>query len=311
MASKKDPTGTVTIRKEWITQFNKRYGKLKKDITRLLTKPTGPSLGFTFNQDFEFTSDAKSVISFMTWLEDKINTIIYDQANSAADMWQNIYIDRSYIRGLRDSRATLNKLQVGQLPLFLEDIQPVNLVGTATPSIAITFGTTARLIDQPIHLDAIQILYTRDFAALKGINETMSGQIARVLTEGVEQGQGGAVLAKRINDRVNKIGLTRSRLLARTESVRAYNIGVIKQGEDFSDQFDIEVKYLWTTSQDERVRNTHAVRNGIVYSKDRAFALIGEPNCRCRISEFIPEADTKKEKKLRATRRKQGLELIK
>lgn len=288
--SRRDPTHTVTLRKSWIREVDKRFNKLRATINNALLRDQLPSSISTNASAFEFKDDPQQVVNFLQWLQVQVGQIIFDNRESAGnspdDFWQNQHIDRAYLRGIEFAKSKLRKQQPA-LGSLLQAATVPDLIGTATPSLL--FETADVFAGQPIHLDAIQVLFTRDYAELKGITEAMSQQIARTLTDGVEQGLGIKEVAKNMTDRVNKIGKTRARLLARTETVHAYNVGAINEGDDLSQDIDVEVKYRWSTSQDDRVRNTHAARHNKLYTKRKALALIGEPNCRCSIQPEVVE----------------------
>lgn len=303
MASKKDdPTRTLGIRTRWESENARRFRALKGDINRFVLK----SERTVTNKKFDFESDPQSVAEFMVWLQGRIDARLFDNKDSAQEMWQNKYINRSYQRGVRVAQMELRK-QAVPLGMILEDIQPAPIAfGTATPALGIgpVVGLTA-----PIHLDAIQLLYQRNFAKLKGITAEMSGEISRVLVESIEQGLGAAETAKNINERVDKVGLSRAKTVARTETVRAYNVGTIMEGDDFERRTGIEVKYEWLTREDSKVRDTHQVRNHVIFEKEQALQLIGEPNCRCALAPFLPETDSAKQKKERSKKRARGIKI--
>lgn len=287
----KDPTKTVGVRKRWMTQFNKRFTQLKGRINRLLIKgvegnipvPQINEQQLVINQ-FEFESNPQSVARFMAWLQLQVNDLLFTNDATPADIWQNKFIDQSYLRGIKLTQAELRKS--GITAVELQQLQAATIVGVQ----AVPLGIATSVIGldlKTIHLDAIRLLYTREFAALRGITDTMSGQIARVMVEGVEQGFGVRQIAKNINDRVDKIGLTRSKLLARTETARAYNIGTVNEFKDVASQLGVETQFEWITAGDGRVRPTHVDRNGKIFSESQALALIGEPNCRCALKAHI------------------------
>ncbi|MCK5641213.1 MAG: hypothetical protein KAJ19_10460 [Gammaproteobacteria bacterium] len=307
MANKQDdPTRTLGIRTKWQAENTRRFRALKGDINRFILKDESIVINESIvtNKTFDFASDPQSVAEFMVWLQGRIDARIFDNKDTAQDVWQNKYINRSYQRGVRVAKMELRK-QAVPLGMILEDIQPAPIAfGTATPALGIgpVIGLTA-----PIHLDAIQRLYQRDFAKLKGITAEMSGEISRVLVESIEQGLGAREIAKNINDRVDKIGLSRSKLLARTETPRAYNIATVMEGEDVKRRTGIGIKYEWLTVGDEKVRHAHALRNRVIYTKRRALELIGEPNCRCALAPFLPETDSAMDKKRRSKQRAKGI----
>jgi SPP1 gp7 family putative phage head morphogenesis protein len=201
--------------------------------------------------------------------------------------------------------------QAGPVPIgqILDELSiPSFLTGTATPGIS--FGTAGLVsFSQPIHLDAIQTLYIREYAALRNVTDTMRGQIARVLTEGVQEGLNTRDIAANMVDRVDKIGITRARLIAQTETIRAYNIGSINEGERVGIEAGVEVKYLWQSSEDGRVRPKHALWNQQLMQKKTALARIGEPNCRCGIEPTVVEDLDSEEREDMRERKKRGLAL--
>lgn len=293
-----DPTKTITIRTQWISEFNRRYRQLKGDINGFILN----SQTIALNQPFDFKSDVSSIIDFLAFLQTQIDDRIFDNALNPANIWQNQYVDRSYARGVRVGAIELRKQGVEDILGATQAATIPDILGTATPSIGISIPIT-----NPIHLDAIQLIYTRDFTDLKGITAEMSKQISRVLTAGIEQGLGAAEIARNINNRVDKIGRTRSRLLARTETVRSYNVAKINDSVILSAETGIDAKLEWVTAGDERVRNSHASRNGVIFEEKRARVLIGEPNCRCSLIPHIESLDDVEE---RITRRAAGLAKI-
>lgn len=96
------------------------------------------------------------------------------------------------------------------------------------------------------------LLYTRTFNELKGITEAMDQQISRVLSEGMAQGLGPAKIARNITDRVDKIGITRARTMARTEVIRAHHVATINTYREAQVE-GVRVKAEWSTAGDMRV----------------------------------------------------------
>lgn len=294
-----NPTRTKGITKRWITQFNKRYGLLVKKINNLLLNGDDGGIPVPLvdpitlepiiNQDFVFESNPVSVMRFMAWLQLQIDAVIIGTGATPQSNWQNQYINQAYIRGVGASKAQLRAL--GITASQFEGIAAADIVGTAQASLLSGLSFDQMLELGPLHLESIRNIYTRDFTQLRGITDTMSQQIARVLTDGIEQGLSVKEIARNITNRVNKIGLTRSKLLARTETVRSYNIGLINEGDQFSELTGEETKYQWKDSDDSRVRPVHVRRDGNIYDKQTALRLIGEPNCRCALQIYIDESD--------------------
>ena len=87
-----------------------------------------------------------------------------------------------------------------------------------------------------------------------------------------------------MNARVDKIGISRSRLIARTEIINAHKLGKIMEGQALQELLGEEIVYRWKTSGDTVVRPEHVGRNLKYYSFTRVLQLIGEPNCRCAVT---------------------------
>ena len=152
-----------------------------------------------------------------------------------------------------------------------------------------------------IHLDAIkqiQIQAKNDIAAATAV---MGSQSTDKVSRGTLEGSSKAAIAAAVKDRVEKIGRTRSLLVANTLTPYSSNVAEVNAalitGED--------VKMRWITQGDERVRTTHALRNGKLYSPKAALNLLGEPNCRCRVEPMVKGEDEKEYERIREA----GLEI--
>lgn len=305
--TKSDPTRTQVIRAEWSREVTRRFKKLAREMTAAFVD--GPP--FITTNAFDYTSNPTAILEFLAWLDTRINATMFDNFDAPSpEFWQNTYLNRAYTRGAKIARMALRR-QAGPVPIgqMLDELAiPSFLTGTATPGLS--FGAAGLVsFSQPIHLDAILTLYIREYAALRNITDTMRGQIARVLTEGVQEGLNTRVIAANMVDRVDKIGITRARLIAQTETIRAYNIGSINEGERVGIEADVEVLYLWQSSEDGRVRPQHALWNQDLMTKALALARIGEPNCRCGIEPTVVEDLDSEERIDMRERKKRGLAL--
>lgn len=281
-----DPTKTVGIRKRWITEVERRYRELRKRIAKLLLTGDAGSIpvpavdpGLLGNA-YSYPTDPISVLRFMAWLQLQVDAVIIGNDATPDNNWQNRYIDQAYDRGITRTQADL--IRSAMDANMLRSVTSADIIGTATASLGV--GT----VNGPIHLEAIRTLYLRSYSDLQGVTDEMSKQIRRALVDGIEQGKGIRDIAKDINGRVDAIGATRSKLIARTETVRAYNVASVAEFQDVAERAGIEPAYEWVTAGDARVRPEHAKRNGKVYPAAQALAMLGEPNCRCSL---VPSFD--------------------
>jgi len=289
-----DPTHTITLRRQFTADVNKRHRALKGVINasiidndcfglkeprvRRLTLAVLAELVPIPPKTFQFERDSGKVEGFMAWLNEMESRGTLEVTElpglpPGPEPWSNIHIRSSYQSGLAKARSDLIKAGV-DVPNFLRGAEGVSLS-----------------FNQPFHADKVGLIYTRVFEQLKGVDAVMDAQISRLLALGLAEGDGVSAIAKSINDRVDKIGITRSRLIARTEVVQTSNIAATNEYEAAEDIVGEEIFVLWQTAQDEVVRDTHADRNQRIYTRKRARQLIGEPNCRCALLPYIPSSE--------------------
>ena len=75
--------------------------------------------------------------------------------------------------------------------------------------------------------------------------------------------------------------------IIRTETVRAYNLSILKQGQTIENMTGKKVKYLWKTQEDELVRATHRRLNNKLMTRKQANQWLGQPNCRCSLTPKV------------------------
>jgi len=132
---------------------------------------------------------------------------------------------------------------------------------------------------QPFHADRAALIYTRAFNGMKGVTEAMKAQMAHVLATGMAEGRHPWQIARRLADRVDKIGITRARLIARTETARAHRQATLNEFEALEGIVGEEIFGQWWTALDERVRPRHREWHGKVYTREVLATMVGEPNC--------------------------------
>tara|TARA_R110002020_G_scaffold46027_5_gene131274 strand:+ start:14836 stop:15801 length:966 start_codon:yes stop_codon:yes gene_type:complete len=278
-----DPTQTGQISRKWEQDFSARFRRLKGQVNRYidgLNKRNGvysTSTGYVFGQDYQATAE------FMNFFEKEIDRILRgltstkDESFLDTENWIKLYIDPSYLRGLSQSRIDLNEQNV-QVSLLPQVATSVNITGAAA-----SLSTNAELF-RPVHFSAIQSIYQRDYDWLKDDGKKLATSARVALTKGIQEGQGITEISKNIKKTID-IGYSRSRLIARTETSRAYKEGAINEGESLSDDLQEEIRMVWVATLDSRVRSKHLARHGKSFSFENARKLINESpwNCRCSI----------------------------
>lgn len=288
----KDPTQTAGIFRQWQADIRRRFNELKKDIQREVVDKDIFGLSPVKNgvlilqQDkivlqprhYRFKTDQEKLDGFLAWLAEEIDAGILEVIEREGPQivnhsgWQNKYLRACYAKGATNAEIMLKALYGEELVkgIAFEDATGI-----------------AYHLRGPVHASKVAELYSRSFHELKGITEAMSQQIGRVLAEGLALGKNPNTIAYDIRNRVDKIGITRARTLARTETAYAQNVGTINHAKLQEKYLDEEIKFQWLTAGDNKVRPEHQKRSGRVFTKDEALELIGDVNCRCALMPYM------------------------
>lgn len=260
---RRDPTRTTAIRNRFSAELFKRFRKLKGLINEVITKEDGFGLKTNRGQ-FEFTRSSDKIAAFMEWLRRQQNANILEvtrgasQSSAAERAWTAVYVRSTYQRGVAQAAANLRRSGA--------DI-------------------SQRWIDaafmRPIHADRLGIAYTRVFTQLQGITEAMDQQISLVLAEALAEGVGPAETARRINNRVDKIGIARARVLAQTETIAAHAEATLNAYEEAGVE-GVEVEAEFATAGDDRVCPECESLEGRTFKLAESRGIIPvHPRCRC------------------------------
>lgn len=272
-----DPTRTVTIRRRMEGAIVKRFRLLRRAIIEAIIKDKAfGELNESLNINrvsrgaFNFPRSDEKVNSFMRWLKTlersgEINLVFPEtlQPGAVNQAWLNTYIDSAYQQGIRRARQEMNKQGV----LFEEN--------------AFEDSAVRASFNNPIHADRLGLIYTRVYSDLTGITEQMDRQISRVLAQGIADGRNPREIARLLVDRVDKIGITRARTLARTEVIRAHHSANIQEYRNAGIE-EVRLVAEWVTAGDDRVCPLCEPLNGKLFEINAIENLIPRhPNCRC------------------------------
>jgi len=309
--ARRDPTRTTAIRNRFAADMNKRFRIIRglildaivnKDCFGLADVPpsergiTANTLTLTNNAEsglprraFAFTRSADKVSAFMRWLEQQANANLLELSMrqrigmSIEGAWHNVYIEDTYKRGVLRAAYEMDRMGiVGNNPIL--DMNTIQ-------------GGLNAVLNGGAHADRLGVLYTRAFNELKGITAAMDQQISRVLTQGLADGDGPRLLARKLNATISgkgrqSLGITdslgrsispqrRAEMLARTETIRAHHQGMMQEYRNWQLQGVVLMAEL-STANDDRVCAICAGLEGQVFSLDEAQNLIPlHPMCRC------------------------------
>lgn len=300
-----DPTRTVGLRNAFSADFKRRFTELKKviretvvnrDCFGLKEKKVGmyqltPPVG---SKAFAFLSDPQKVEAFMEWLRRQVDrgllTVAQFQQIGAAihGTWTDYYIADSYKRGIMRARSELNR------------------VGITVPSIDESGGIDA-VFATPFHVERAGLLFIRVFSELQGITSAMENVISQILTQGMIDGDGPALLARKMIAAIDGTGLgtlgitdrlgrfipaqRRALILARTEIIRAHHLAMIQEYRNWG-LVDVYVKAEWATAGDDRVCPKCSAMEKKIFTLDEIELLIPlHPQCRCVALPYIEDLE--------------------
>lgn len=259
---------TSTIKRAFEAELVRRFKRIRSLIHETVVENDALRLGeeprpFTLQTGpidrFPFPTDAKKADAFMEWLNAAADEdILGITEGGAPGDWMQTYVRSSYGRGVEYAEGLLREAGVSI---------PEEVLST-------TFNA-------PIHAHKLEILYQRTFRELQGIDAAMGQAISRELTQGMVEGINPNEMGRRLTDRVDKIGIHRARLLARTEVQRAHAEATLTRYEQAGVREVVGV-VEFSTAGDERVCDQCAFLDASRYTIEEARGIIPvHPQCRC------------------------------
>lgn len=296
-----DPTRTTALRNAFARDMKRRFTELTlvvwkavkvEDCFGLKEKVHALQMSTPGKEAFAFSRSSDKVEAFMQWLQKQIDKGIievskYQQVGSSVESaWTNMYISDSYKRGVIRARYEMIK------------------AGYNVPSMDDTGGINVSMMS-PFHVDRLGLLFTRVFSDLKGITTAMDAQISRILAQGIADGDGMMLLARKLVATINGTGMgdlgitdtlgrfipasRRAILLARTEIIRSFHQATIQEYRNWAVE-GVIVKGEWMTAGDDRVCPLCESMQGKIFELDVIENMIpAHPLCRCIALPWIKE----------------------
>jgi SPP1 gp7 family putative phage head morphogenesis protein len=210
---------------------------------------------------FDFPADipgkARAFDRFMRLLLDA-EVLELAPISGAASGWQNKYVRASYSVGVTHADRSLRAIGVDPPP-----------------------GVLAQTLNQPIHVEKLQLLFSRNFNELQGITNATAQQLSRIVTEGLATGQSPRTVARAITNTINTLSRNRSLVLARTETIRSHATATLTRFRQ-SGVETVRGFAEFATARDARVCPDCDALEGKKFTLDEAASIIPvHPNCRC------------------------------
>lgn len=304
-----DPTRTITLRQAFISDLRKRFRKIRgliraavvdRDVFGLQGQAyeSHPQLlahALPGVRAFAFDRSGEKVQAFMRWLDQQVaqemlTVSAMPQLGAGVEgAWTNMYVQDSYKRGVMRANHELRN------------------AGFNVPGIQQQGGIDA-MMSTPFHMDRVGVIYTRVYEELRGITAAMDQQISRVLAQGMIDGDGPALLARKMNATISGMGIgtlgltdtlgrfipaeRRATIMARTEVIRAHHLGAVQEYRNWRVE-GVRVRAEFRSADDERVCwECEDLERGGPYTLEEVEGMIPvHPQCRCVAIPTQPELD--------------------
>lgn len=294
-AQQQDPTRTKSIRRTYGQRLRAAFGRInaaireaviEDDIFDLEDGELGEDevqrLADTFANaelravdeppDLSNIDPDQRIERFQDWLDEAMESEVLE----VIERDENVYVRRAYEHGLRDADRNLRQAGMDVEPTDLEDAR--------------------QFVQAPVHERKLQLLFSRNYAELDGITNAVSQQVTRELANAIAAGENPRETARRITDRIDKIGKTRATVLARTETIKAHSDATIERyRQQGVDRVGIEPEVQIQTAGDQQVcQQCRSVARRAPWSLDEFEGSTNQPpihpQCRCAVLPVISES---------------------
>lgn len=313
-----DPARVSGMKFRLVRQFNRRFLDIKRAIATsivqndcfgiqanagqgtsgLIAMRANVHLDVTHavpKEAFRFETSAAKIARFMDWLRAQEEAGVLDivlrpgMGASSVPSWSGVYLRSFYVKSLRE--AYEQGIRSGRSALQSTGIAPM---GSAVP------GTSVQmLMQQPIHVERVGLIYSRTYEDLKTVMEMTNAEVRRKVTDGLTSGlargmaegkspiQIARELVKDVNNRVDAIGLNRARLIARTEVARAHHKAIMAEYRQAGAE-GVSIQAEFTTSGADNVCEQCEDLEGNIYTIEEAEDLIPvHPSCGCFAAPLV------------------------
>jgi HK97 family phage portal protein len=152
--------------------------------------------------------------------------------------------------------------------------------------------------------EALYILKSISTRNVTSVVKSSLDQMKNIITSSYSEQVSVNELSSRIRDVFDDISASKGLTISRTETLTAVSVGQDLKTRNFKAQYPKDAKNLkrvWMTSEDEKVRPTHEDNNGVVvdvgedfpnglkYPRDPNGSAEEVINCRCSFIDYLPE----------------------
>jgi hypothetical protein len=225
--SKIDPSKTKTEQEAYKKEIRRRLKDLYNLIYKLLVvedafgleniSPPISSLlllssGHIKNKNqYKFMTDPQKLTQFQSWLQSQISMGLLEViGGDPKKPWTAKYVLAAYRKGILRAYADTHKEEFSKSSDFYRGGKE-------------EFLKSAFL--QPEIMSKVEMLATRSFEGMKGMTQTISSNLSRILADGMSKGNGPTVIAREIRKQIGSMSKSRASMISRTEVIHAHAEG--------------------------------------------------------------------------------------
>jgi SPP1 gp7 family putative phage head morphogenesis protein len=278
-----DPTRTAMIRRRFMQAMARGFRRLKQAVAQLVEKEDAFGLKekqeatvgrvFAAHQRYVALTTPQQLKEFQQFVQTQVDREILRGIDTGAGNWLERYIKEAYEKG--QGRAFDDAMKKYGEKYPQEYKSKVDYYqGSRDEFLRSSFRS-------PASAERVSLLASRAYTDLKGVTQTMSTQMNRILTDSIIQGRGPKETARELSKAVDGIGRNRALTIARTETIRAHADGQLEALKNLGVE-EVGVMVEWSSASDDLVCGQCADMDGAVMPIASASAIIPlHPNCRC------------------------------
>lgn len=292
-----DPTRTLTLRNQFSREMGKRMKRIQIAIRNKDLVTGNFIIGNSENYQWDFIPE--KVDEFTAWVESQIalellQSTPYRTGSPSRVWWGSPFLETGYLRGIKMSHILLRQRGYS----WPEPVLPGVSGGFVPDPITVAFGT-------PPHQRKVSAIYSRAYSSMKGITDEMATVISRILAQGMADGDGAKVIARKLVASIDGVGAgtlgikdtmgrvitprRRAMMLARTEIIRAHHVSMIQEYRVWGVE-GVEVEAEWRTAGDGRVCPRCKPLQGRIFTLDEIEPMIPlHPQCRCMALPIVKD----------------------
>ena len=245
-----DPTKTTMLRRKYSKDLTRLFHNFKKRIPILAKRAVEyQKYGRVYSRktlkSMGFTADFEQLVDY------EVGREILDRAPDVIKQ----DLPPAYRKGISRAASQLRK-------------HGIEITGTLMPQ------------------DYIMLAELQDinFNLIKNVTQDMKKAIMYSTSNGVIEGWGMNKIAREMIKSTDKIGITRAKMIARTEVIRASNTAALARYKEAGVKM-----YEWSTAFDERTCEICAGLDGHRFQIGRGRQPPIHPNCRCSVIPIVPK----------------------